>query len=188
MKAWHFLAENKKLGYKDGRLVRVGHTFKCDPDSLVMCKSGFHATKRLFDALKYAPGPVVCRVELGGRILHQDDKSVASERTVIAMADASTVLHEFACWCEEQALKNIKNPDPRSVAAIAATRAWRESEITDAELLAAAGLAADRSAWLAAGSAADRSAADRSAAWLAARSAQNEQLTKMVNKLLKQEH
>ena len=184
MKAWHFLAENKKLGYKDGRLVRVGHTFKCDPDSLVMCKSGFHATKRLFDALKYAPGPVVCRVELGGRILHQDDKSVASERTVIAMADASTVLHEFACWCEEQALKNIKNPDPRSVAAIAATRAWRESEITDAELLAAVGLAADRSAWLAA----DRSAWFKPAGLAAARSAQNKQLTQMVNKLLKQEH
>ena len=34
MKAWHFLREDKKLGYSDGRLVRVGHTFKCDPEKL----------------------------------------------------------------------------------------------------------------------------------------------------------
>ena len=46
-------------------------------------------------------------------------------------------MHEFACRCAEQALARAKNPDPRSVAAIAAKRAWLRGEIGDAELAAA---------------------------------------------------
>ena len=34
------------------------------------------------------------------------------------------VLHEFACRCAEEAPKLVKNPDPRSVAAIEAKRRW----------------------------------------------------------------
>ena len=162
MQAWHFLPADKKLANNDGRLVRVGHTFKCDPDSLELCKTGFHGSKRIIDALQYAPGPVICKVELGGHIIKGDDKCVASERTVIAMADATNVLHEMACWSAEQALKLVKNPDPRSVAAIEAKRKWLRGEITDAELDAA-----------------------RDAAWDAAWDAQNKQLTKMVNDLLR---
>jgi hypothetical protein len=44
------------------------------------------------------------------------------------------VLHEFACRVAEQALKWISDPDPRSVAAIAAKRAWLRGEITDEQL------------------------------------------------------
>lgn len=164
--AWHFLREDKKLGYKDGRFVRVGHTFKCDPESLDMCRSGFHASKRIIDALKYSHGPVVCRVELSGKIINGDDKCVATERTVIAMADATNTLHEFACWCAEEALRPVKNPDPRSVAAIEAKRKWLRGEITDAALTAARAAAWD-------------------AASDAASAAQNKQLTLMVNNLLK---
>lgn len=44
------------------------------------------------------------------------------------------VLHEFACRCAERALSRIDNPDSRSVAAIAAKRAWLEDETKDEEL------------------------------------------------------
>ena len=182
MQAWHFLPADKKLANGDGRLVRVGKTFKCDPDSLELCKTGFHGSKRIIDALQYARGPIICKVELGGRILKGDDKCVASERTVIAMADATNTLHEMACWAAEQALKLIDKPDPRSVAAIQAKRKWLRGEITDAELNAA---------WAAAGAAAGDAADDAAdaAAWAAAgdaaRAAQNKQLTKMVNDLLR---
>ena len=47
------------------------------------------------------------------------------------------VCNEFACRCAERALGNIKDPDPRSVAAIAAKRAWMKGEISDAKLDAA---------------------------------------------------
>ena len=46
-------------------------------------------------------------------------------------------LHEFACVCAERALSRVGNPDSRSIAAIAAKRAWMRGEITDAELAAA---------------------------------------------------
>ena len=65
-------------------------------------------------------------------------------------------LHEFACRCAERALSRVENPDPRSVAAIEAKRAWMKGEISDAELA---------SAWAAAW------AAVRAAAWDAARAA-----------------
>ena len=81
-------------------------------------------------------------------------------------------LHEFACVCAERALSRVENPDPRSVAGIAAKRAWLRGEITDAELKlaegaarAAASAAASAAAWGAARGAA------RAAAWDAARAA-----------------
>ena len=81
-------------------------------------------------------------------------------------------LHEFACACAERALSRVENPDPRSIAAIAAKRAWLRGEITDAELKlaegaarAAASAAARDAAWAAA------RAAARAAAWAADRSA-----------------
>ncbi len=43
----------------------------------------------------------------------------------------SELLHEFACRCAEYALTFVENPDPRSVAAIEAKRAWLRGEITD---------------------------------------------------------
>lgn len=67
------------------------------------------------------------------------------------------VLHEFGCWCAEQALALIPEPDPRSVEAIRVKRAWLRGEATDDEWAAA---------WVAAGVAA-RDAA-RAAAWVAA--------------------
>lgn len=130
-----------------------------------LCEMGFHASKRAIDALRYAPGALVCRVTLHGKILHDSDKSVAQGRTVLAMADATNVLHEFACRCAEQALSLIPNPDPRSMAAIAAKRAWIKGEISN-EQLDAAGAAA----WAAARD--------------AARDAQNTMLENMLNELL----
>lgn len=49
----------------------------------------------------------------------------------------SDILNEFACRCAERALSRVENPDPRSVAAIEAKRAWMKGEISDAELDAA---------------------------------------------------
>ena len=57
----------------------------------------------------------------------------------------SDILNEFACVCAERALRRVEHPDPRSVAAIAAKRAWMKGEISDAELAAASA-----AAWVAA--------------------------------------
>jgi len=85
------------------------------------------------------------------------------------------ILHEFACRCAERALSMVENPDPRSLQAINAKRAWLRVEITDKELDAAwdaasdaAGDAAFAAAWAAAR---DTNNAAWGAAWDAAKSA-----------------
>ena len=65
------------------------------------------------------------------------DKSVASERTVIWMADATNTLHEFACLCAEDALRTAKVEDVRCWQAIETKRKWLRGEATDDELTAA---------------------------------------------------
>ena len=87
------------------------------------------------------------------------------------------ILHEFACRCAEQGLAASGDPDPRSVAAIAAKRAWVRGEISDQALAAARAAAwdaaegaAQATAWYAAEGAAwgAASAAAEGAAWGAA--------------------
>ena len=99
MKAWHFLKADKKLRYGDNRIVRPGVWMKSKAKELMMCDAGMHASKDILDALDYAPGPIVCRVELGGEMIHQDGKSCARKRRVIWMYDATNVLRKFARLC-----------------------------------------------------------------------------------------
>ena len=66
-------------------------------------------------------------------------------------------LRLFACWCAKEAMKLVKNPDPRSLKAIEVAEAFAEGNVTKEELAAA---------WAAAGDVAW--AAARAAAWAAA--------------------
>lgn len=140
---------------------------------LKMCVHGLHASERIIDALGYAPGPVVCMVELSGEIIRDKDKICAQKRKVIWMYDASSVLHEFACIVAEQALQKEreagKEPDPRSWKAVEMKKRWLRGEATDGELLAArtAAWAAARAAWAAARTVARAETAAWEAAWAA---------------------
>ena len=97
MRAWHFLAANNVM--RDGREaprdgVKLKHAGRVIP-----CESGLHASEHPFDALRYAPGPVLCLVECGGVIVPHGspvDKIAASERTIIARMDAAPLLRLFA--------------------------------------------------------------------------------------------
>jgi len=104
---YHFAAVAEdgipRLGYGDGREIRVGETLTVE-GAPVLCVHGLHASARILDALRYAGGGslALCRVTLGGTVIHDDDKSVATERTVVTMLDAATterLLREFARWC-----------------------------------------------------------------------------------------
>lgn len=137
--AWHFLLDNHTLRFSHNNKlavkVCVGQTLQYD-GHLELCRSGLHASIRLIDALKYAPGATICRVECGGKILRGNDKICAETRKVLWMLNGTRLLHEFACDVAELALAKMKNPDPRSVAAIKAKRDWLVGKITDAELAA----------------------------------------------------
>ena len=95
---YHFCREDRRLGFGDGREIRVGETLAVDCEP-ILCHRGLHASRRLIDALKYAPGPVVAKVQLGGIVVHGTDKSVATKRTTIAIADCTDILRAFARKC-----------------------------------------------------------------------------------------
>ena len=175
MLGWHWIAEDRRLRYGARDVVEIGKTYTAT-GPLHLCANGMHASRRALDALQYAPGPIVCRVRLSGELLHDTDKSVARSRAVLWMADATSVLHEFALTCAEDALGFMaargEVVDPRSRAALDCKRRWLRGQASDEELDAA---------WAAAGAAAG--AAARDAAWDAARAAQNLALETMLTAL-----
>jgi len=172
------LSEDKRLGYDDGRLVEVGQTLECEGEP-ALCSNGMHGSAMLIDALYYANGPIVCRVEIEGDVIEDEDKLCGRRRTVLWMLNATRILHEFACACAEDALALVERPDERSVAAIAAKRRWLNGEITDEELDSARAPAWDAArdaaraeAWAALDAALYVArAASRAASWAAARDA-----------------
>lgn len=152
MLAWHFLQNNKQLRWGTKRKVRVGQTITAE-GTLKMCQNGMHASKRIIDALQYAPGAILCRVDLTGELQHENDKSVGCKRKVLWMIDATKVLHEFACRCAERALQRAKVNDKRCHEAIRIKRLWLTGDATEEELTTArvaAGFAAYNAASFAA--------------------------------------
>ena len=185
MLGWHFLAADRRLQFGERESVEAGRTYTAE-GPLVLCRNGMHASIRALDALRYAPGPIVCRVRLGGEIIHDTDKSVARSRRVLWLADATTILHEFAlsvatgALCLQEARGEFT--DPRSWAALGVKARWLRGEATARELDAAgdaawaaardaAGDAAWAAAWDAAGDAAKAAAWAAAGDWAAARDA-----------------
>lgn len=130
--AWHFLRDDGRLGltHRASGHVRVtaGRTLHWDGEVL-LCESGLHASVSALDALHYAPGCVVSRVEVWGNVVRGPDKIAGSRRRALWVADASVPLRLFAADCAERALGRVDNPDPRSLAAVAAARAFARGEI-----------------------------------------------------------
>lgn len=195
---WHFVANDGRLGYGDGRAVAVGETLSVPPPS-VLCKHGMHWSRRLIDALQYAPGNILTYCEVWGDIKEQEDKGVSTHRGVIAMIDADPLLRRFARHCATEVFykhfKRGQHPavdvwlehgrkEDRSAARSAAKLAARSAAGSAAES------AARSAAWSAVASASRLAA--RSAAWsaawsaaeLAAESAQNSWLETEAKKLM----
>ena len=175
IKAWHFLPKDKTLCYGDGRKVRAGRTYSyAGKEPPELCVRGVHASERVLDALSYAPGPILCRVEVWGDVQRGDDKLVGRHRKVLWVMDVTPILHEFACRCAERALKQAGVTDKRCWDAIKAKRGWLKGKVTDAQLSAAWDAAWDAwsvwdAAWAVAWAAAwDARDAVRAAAWAAA--------------------
>jgi hypothetical protein len=181
---WHFSKGREAYGKQ--RPFVVGKTYKVRALPR-LCRHGLHASARPLDALGYGSGPIVCRVRLSGTVVVDTDKAVGTARTVLAMADATTVLQGFACWCAEGALVREREagrePDPRSWAAIEAKRRWLRGEIDD-KALGVAWEAARLATATATEAALGAAAAAREAA--SVREAQNAELERRLNALLEE--
>src|SRR3990172_4026176 len=139
--AWHFLHANRCLSrHGENTPVEAGYIYTTDEPELVLCRAGLHGSVLAIDALRYAPGPVVCRVRMCGEIQDGRDKIVARHREVLAIADVTEELRAFARWCALQVIHLWDAP-----------QVVREYLATGREDLRAAAVAA---AWAAAGAAA----------------------------------
>jgi hypothetical protein len=138
---WHFVASNRLA--RDGiTLIEPGYTYSTDEPNIVPCFSGLHLSENAIDALKHAPGLVVCRCELTGELVsHGDpiDKWIGRERTVLWMADATNVVLLWTCWCVRQIWDQLK--DERSKRAIEVVELFVAEQVSREEVKTAANAA-----------------------------------------------
>ena len=107
MKAYHFTADTLSDG---SPIPAIGETLRHEGD-IVMCRSGLHASRHVFDALGYAPGHLLHRVIIVGDIVRHADKIVGRERTITATLDATDVLQKFARMCALDVIHLWDAPD-----------------------------------------------------------------------------
>lgn len=103
--AYHFTGPKLRDG---SPIPQIGHKLVF-PGKPTMCERGLHFSLHPFDALKYAPGPFLHRVRIGGIVEHGEDKGVCTERTILASVDATSMLRKFAC---EEALSVLPSNAP----------------------------------------------------------------------------
>lgn len=98
---YHFTADT----LRDGQPIPPVGKWIVHDGEVVPCQSGLHCSEHPMDALEYAPGPMLHRVELrGGLQPHGDpvDKWVGRERRIVASIDATELLRALARWCAAQ--------------------------------------------------------------------------------------
>jgi len=172
--AWHFVGDTLRDGRPvpaDGRLLR----FDGGP---ILCKSGLHASRVPSDALRYAPGPILCLVALGGTIVDGGDKLAATERTIMKRIDATDLLRYFARM-QAVSVLHLWNDNPPDVVLdylMTGDDSMRVKVLAAAEAVTWTARTAARAAARAAAEDAARAAAEaavwtaRTAAWTSAQS------------------
>ena len=179
MKAWHFVGDELRNGDavpEDGvKLVYSGR--------IKLCSSGLHASERIIDALAYARGATICRVECSGEMLVESDKLVCTERTILWRIDGKHLLSEFArkqalgvghLWNIPDVVRRYLETGDENIRSAAQDAAWFATrDATWSATRAAAWAAAQAAAWAAAQDAAWAAtrAATRAAAWSATQDA-----------------
>ena len=174
IKAWHFVGET----LRDGSPIPADGGWLEYDQPLVMCSAGFHCSVHPFDALAFAPGSTLCRVDSAGVRIINLSKLVSSRRRIAGRLNFENHLFDFA---RKQALKVIGKWDAPEIV--------KQYLITGNPLIrsaawSAARSAAESAAWSAAGSAAGSAA--RSAARSAEIKWQKQHLNKLMKKLFKE--
>ena len=90
--AWHFVGET----LRDGQPIPDDGVWLEHTEPLRICESGLHASRRLIDALSYAPGSTICRVRLEGIGEEERDKLVCKRRKILWRIDGEKILGAFA--------------------------------------------------------------------------------------------
>lgn len=107
-RAWHFVRSNGRLTHDLAHVVtHPGLTVAVEPSLLCLCSRGLHWSLCVYDALDYAPSFRLCRVRVGGTILHRTaaDKGCSSRRTILWMADVRATVAAWTYACADRALR-----------------------------------------------------------------------------------
>jgi len=117
------MKKTKILGYhftgdtlRDGRPIpKVGDWLEHD-GPVVACESGLHASEHPFDALNYAPGSMIHRVELEGDLVSHGengkvDKWCGRRRKILATVNSEKLMRDFSRWCALQVIHLWECPD-----------------------------------------------------------------------------
>jgi hypothetical protein len=95
---WHFLQDDKRLRWGTKEVCKVGKTYTCEGE-IKLCENGLHGSRKILDALGYAPGSVCCRVEIWGDIVEDGEKLAGRNRKILKMVNAEKILRKFARMC-----------------------------------------------------------------------------------------
>jgi len=71
-----------------------------------------HGSEEILDALEYAPGSIICLVEIWGKVKKGGDKLVGQHRKVLKMIDGEKLLRKFACECALHSVEHYWHDAP----------------------------------------------------------------------------
>ena len=167
--AWHFVGDT----LRDGSPIPPDGEWLIYSGQCKICESGLHASRNPFDALRYAPGAVLCLVEIADIVDEQDDKLLCRKRRIVARMDATELCSYFARMQAISCLDNL-GEDPAQIILewlFTGDEASRSAAASEARAAWSAARSAEWSAWSAARSA---ESAARAAAWSASSAARSE--------------
>jgi hypothetical protein len=92
IRAWHFVGKT----LRDGSPIPADGEWLEFTGKIELCRSGLHASRDPFDALRFAPGNTLCLVDCAGDVVESKDKLVCSRRRIVARMEARELLLYFA--------------------------------------------------------------------------------------------
>jgi hypothetical protein len=105
--AYHFVGDT----LRDGSPVPDNGVTLVYDEPIELGASGYHASRKALDALCYAPGLTLCRLNCSGIVKETQSKLVCSERTIIDRIDATDILQEFSRKCSLSVLDKWDAPE-----------------------------------------------------------------------------
>ena len=140
-------------------------------DKVNMCNSGFHCSKKIWEAFSYVQGEILAEVEVKGKSNKQDDKEVYTDMRIIRawkwQKKDSVALSIFSAELCIGEYEKVYPKDKRPREAIEAAKKWLLEPTKENE--SAARSAAWSAAWSAESAAAESAESAESAAWRLAR-------------------